>query len=184
MAPAKAVKLKSLPLSQVYRLLEPGPVVMVTVGDHRMRNVMTLSWHTMMDFDPPVIGICLGERNYTFGLLKSLKRCVIAVPTVEMASTMVKVGNCSGRDVNKFRKFGITIHQGSAVRAPILPQCWANIECVVTDMGWVKKYNFFVLKAVKAWVNPSIKSPRTLHHRGRGYFEVTGKTIKLPSKMK
>lgn len=90
------LNLKSIPLSRVYRLLEPGPVVMVTVVGHRKPNVMTLSWHTMMDFDPPLIGCCLSERNHTFSLLKSLKECVIAVPTLEMASTMVKVGNCSG----------------------------------------------------------------------------------------
>ena len=184
MTAIKSFKLKSFPLPKVYQLLEPGPTVLVTVGDHQMRNVMTLSWHTMMDFNPPLIGLVLGEGSYTFKALKKYRECVIAIPTVELASTVVKVGNCSGRDTNKFRDFGIVIQRSAFVKAPLLPQCRANIECVVADMAMVKKYNFFVLRAVKAWVNPSIKEPKTLHHRGNGYFMVSGKTIKLPSKMK
>ena len=45
---------RSLPLSRVYRLLEPGPVVLLTTADHGRANIMTLSWHTMMEFEPPL----------------------------------------------------------------------------------------------------------------------------------
>lgn len=184
MTAIKSFKLKSFPLPKVYQLLEPGPTVLLTVGNHRMRNVMTLSWHTMMDFNPPLIGLVLSEGSYTFKALKKYKECVIAIPTMELASTVAKVGNCSGRDVNKFQKFGIALQQGAFVRAPLLPQCRANIECVVADQALAKKYNFFILKAVKAWINPALKNPKTLHHKGNGYFMVAGKTIKLPSRMK
>ena len=46
------------------------------------------------------------------------------------------------------------------------------------------RYNFFVLEVVKAWIDPSIKAPRTLHHLGYGRFMVAGDTIKLASKMR
>jgi hypothetical protein len=48
----------------------------------------------------------------------------------------------------------------------------------------VVKYNFFILEVLKAWIDPSRKNPRTIHHLGRGVFMVAGRTIKLPSKMK
>jgi Flavin reductase like domain len=105
-------------------------------------KIMAMSWHTMMDFEPPLIGCVIGGNHHTFGLLKALRECVIAVPTVEMASTVVKVGNRSGRNTSKFKKFGIATLSGSAVRAPLLAQCWANIECVVADECLVKKYDF------------------------------------------
>ena len=44
---------KSFPLSKVYGLLEPGPVVLVTTAQKGHANIMTLSWLTMMDFEPP-----------------------------------------------------------------------------------------------------------------------------------
>jgi flavin reductase (DIM6/NTAB) family NADH-FMN oxidoreductase RutF len=51
-------------MSNVYRLLEPGPVVMVTTARGGRSNVMTMSWHTMMDFEPPLVGFVMSNRNY------------------------------------------------------------------------------------------------------------------------
>jgi hypothetical protein len=48
----------------------------------------------------------------------------------------------------------------------------------------VNRYGFFVLEVVKAWIDPAIRDPRTLHHRGRGTFMTAGETIKLPSRKK
>jgi hypothetical protein len=48
----------------------------------------------------------------------------------------------------------------------------------------VARDNFFILEVLKAWINPAMKDPRTIHHRGRGAFMVAGETIRLPSKMK
>jgi len=176
--------LKPLPLSRVYRLLEPGPVVLVTTVGKNGPNVMTLSWHTMMDFEPPLIGLVLGEGNHSFGMLEASGECVIAVPTVKMASTVVRVGNCSGRDTDKFKKFKLKTLPARRVGAPLLSDCWANIECRVADRKMVPQYNFFVLRAVAAWIDPAPKDPRTLHHRGRGNFMVAGRTLRLPSKKK
>jgi len=41
-----------------------------------------------------------------------------------------------------------------------------------------------VLEVVKAWIDPAVKKPRTIHHLGHGNFMVGGETIKLKSKMK
>lgn len=71
---------KNLPLSQVYKLLEPGPVVMVTTARKGRPNVMTMSWLTMMDFEPPIVGIIMGEQSYSFGNLKATRECVINIP--------------------------------------------------------------------------------------------------------
>ena len=40
---------------------------------------MTLSWHTMIEFEPPLVGMIVSNRNYTFGILKSTKECVINI---------------------------------------------------------------------------------------------------------
>jgi flavin reductase (DIM6/NTAB) family NADH-FMN oxidoreductase RutF len=108
---------------------------------------------------------------------------VIAIPTVEIAAKVVKVGNCSGRTVDKFKKFGLTALPASRVKAPLIGECYANLECKVVDAAMVNKYNFFVLEVKKAWIDPARKDPRTIHHMGKGIFMVAGKRMKLPSKM-
>lgn len=173
---------RSFPLSRVYGLLETGPVVLITVADRQGMDIMTQSWHTMMEFEPPLVGCVISGRNYSFDILRKTRECVIAIPTVELADQVVGCGNTSGDKIDKFDAFGLTPLPASCVRAPLIAECYANLECKVSDSRLVNKYNFFILEVVKAWINPAIKDPRTLHHRGMGKFMVAGKTIKLPSK--
>ena len=175
---------KSYPLSQVYRLLEPGPVVLVTTMLKGRPNVMAMSWHTMIEFEPPLVGCVIGGGSLTFGNLRASRECVINIPTVELARKVVGCGNVSGGDVDKFKKFSLAQSPASRVKAPLLDECYANLECRLFDRGMVEKYNFLVLQVVKAWVDPSVKNPKTIHHRGWGNFMVAGKTIKLRSKMR
>jgi len=178
------MKKTTFPLSQVYRLLEPGPVVMVTTARAGRANIMTMSWHAMMEFEPPIVGCVISNRNYSFEILKATRECVINIPTVELAEKVVGCGNTSGRRVDKFKTFGLTPAAASRVKAPLIAECYANLECKLVDAGMVAKYCFFILEVLKAWIDPSRKHPRTIHHLGKGAFMVAGKTIKLPSKMK
>ncbi len=178
------MKKRTFPLSQVYRLLEPGPVVLVTTARGGRADIMTMSWHTMMEFEPPIVGCVISERNHSFGILKATGECVINIPTVELAEKAVGCGNTSGRRIDKFKSFGFTPEPASLVAAPLINECYANLECKVVDRRMVTKYNFFILEVVKAWIGSLRKAPRTIHHLGRGVFMVAGRTVKFPSKMK
>jgi flavin reductase (DIM6/NTAB) family NADH-FMN oxidoreductase RutF len=171
-----------LPLSRVYRLLEPGPVVLMTTARKGKANVMTMSWHTMMDFEPPLVGCVISGNNHSFAALKATKECVLNIPAMNLAKQVVGVGNCSGSKLDKFKKFKLTPMPASLVAPPLIAECFANFECNVIDTRMVNKYNFFVLEVLKAWLDPGTNNPRTLHHRGRGAFMVAGKTFKLSSK--
>jgi flavin reductase (DIM6/NTAB) family NADH-FMN oxidoreductase RutF len=175
---------KSFLLSRVYSLLEPGPVVMVTSSRKGQANIMTMSWHTMLEFEPPLVGCVISNRNYTFNIVKATKECVINIPTKELGKKVVSCGNISGRSVDKFKTFHLTPAAATYVKAPLISECYANLECKVIDTSMATKYNFFILRVLKAWTAPSVKHPRTIHHLGKGLFMVAGRTIKLPSKMK
>jgi len=174
---------RSLPLSKVYGLLEPGPVVLLTTAHKGRANVMTMSWHTMMEFEPPLVGCIVSGRDFSFDGLAATRQCVLSIPTADLAEKVVGCGNTSGRRVDKFKEFGLTPVPAALVGAPLIAECYANLECRVADRRLVNRYNFFVLEVIKAWIDPARKDPRTLHHRGRGIFMVAGETIKLPSKM-
>lgn len=174
----------SFPLSKVYGLLEPGLVVLVTAARDGRTNIMTLSWHTMLEFEPPLVGCVISTGNFSFDILKATRECVINIPTVELAKQVVDCGNSSGRTVDKFKVFGLTPVAASCVEAALIDECYANLECKVVDQQMVAKYNFFILEVVKAWIDPQVKHPQTIHHRGEGAFMVAGETIHLPSKMK
>src|SRR5208283_256812 len=112
--------MKDLPLSKVYQLLEPGPVVLLTTARRGHANVMTMSWHTMVEFEPPLVACVVSQADYSFAALRATKQCVIAVPAVSLAPKVVAVGNCSGREVDKFEKFGLTPVPAERVAPPLI----------------------------------------------------------------
>ena len=175
---------RAYPLSKVYGLLEPGPVVLLTTRHKGRANVMPMSWHTMMEFEPPLVGCIVSGRNFSFEALTATRQCVLNIPTAELAAQVVGCGNVCGRRVDKFERFALTPLPAATVEAPLIAECYANLECTVTDTRLMNRYNFFVLEVKKAWIDPACKAPRTLHHRGQGRFMIAGETVKLASKAK
>ena len=175
---------RSLALSRVYGLLEPGPVLLLTTSHQGAANVMTMSWHTMLEFEPPLVGCVVSKNDFSFAALNATRQCALNIPTVELAAQVVGCGNASGAQVDKFARFGLSQAPASSIAAPLINECYANLECRVVDTRLKNRYNFFVLEVVKAWTDPACKSPRTLHHRGYGAFMVAGDTIKLASRMR
>jgi flavin reductase (DIM6/NTAB) family NADH-FMN oxidoreductase RutF len=83
----------------------------------------------MIEFEPPLVGRVISNRNHSFGLWKATKECVINIPTVEIAEKVVACGNCSGADIDKFEKFCLTPKTAARVGAPLIGACYANLEC-------------------------------------------------------
>ena len=110
---------------------------------------------------------------------------MIAIPARKLATTVVKVGNSSGRNVtDKFAAFRLTKAPAKRVVPPLVADCFANLECKVIDTRFVAQYCLFVLEVLQAWIDPAPKNARTIHHRGYGTFVVDGETIKLKSRMR
>lgn len=166
--------MKRLKMSKAFTLMESGPVVFITTNDGNKNNVMTISWTMVVDFTP-VFAITTGPWNYSYGALSQTKECVIAIPTVDLIDKIVGVGTCSGLEVDKFERFGLTPAAGRDVQAPLIKECLANIECSVVDI--VKKHNIVVLKGLSAYLNSDRKEKRTVHAVGDGTFIVDGRRI-------
>ena len=174
--------MKNLALSKVYQLLEPGPVVLLTTARKGHANVMTMSWHMMVEFEPPLIACVVSNANFSFTALLATKECVIAIPALKLAPIVVEIGNCSGKDVNKFKKIGLTPELAESVTPPLVAECFSNLECRVINTRLVNAFNIFILEVVKAWIDPAQKNPKTIHHHGYGTFAVDGEMIKLKSR--
>lgn len=177
--------MKDLPLNKVYQFIEPGPVVLLTTqAPGEKPNIMTMSWHMMLDFEPPLIGCVVAAGNYSFAALHKTNECVIAVPPASLAKIVTDIGNCTGGDTDKFGNFDLTPLPASHVAAPLIGEAIVNLECKVKDTKMVKTYNLFILECVKAWENPKLKDAPTLHHHGYGAFTMDGEHIQMKSRMR
>lgn len=176
-----APAMKRLPLRRAFLLLEPGPVVLLTTAAGGERNVMTLSWHMVLDFTPR-IAFVTGPWNHSYRALTKSRECVIAVPGVDLAKTVVALGACSGADTDKFKEFRLTPLPAARVKAPLVGECLANIECRVVDR--VRRHDIFVVEAVCAWIDGKRRERRTFHAVGDGTFVVDGRRFSLRERMR
>ena len=166
-----------LALEQVRRYLEPGPIVLVSSAWSGQRNIMTLGWHTLMEFTPALVGCVISSGNHSFEMVRRSRECVINLPTTALTDEVVGIGNTSGAEIDKFERFGLTAGKASKVKAPLIRECHAHFECKLADDSLVDKYNFFIWEVVCARVAASPKHPQTLHYTGDGVFMVSGKVI-------
>src|ERR1700753_3129469 len=162
------------PVDNVRRFIEPGPIVLVSSAHKGETNIMTMGWHMIMEFEPSLIGCYIWTANHSFEMIRKSKQCVINLPTQDLAAKVVKIGNSSGRDIDKFAEFGLSPKPGTHVRAPLIEECYANFECKLIDSSLIRKYSLFVFEVVKAHVATSPKTPKTLHYRGDGEFMISG----------
>jgi flavin reductase (DIM6/NTAB) family NADH-FMN oxidoreductase RutF len=175
----RALTKRDFPVANIRRLLEPGPIVLVSSAWRGSSNIMTMGWHTVMEFEPSLVGCIIAEGNHSHAMIKRSRECVINVPTEALRKEVVGIGNCSGADVDKFAAFKLTAVEGREVKAPLIAECYANLECKLVDARLVAKYNFFIFEVVKACAATSPKHPRTLHYRGEGAFMLSGREVSL-----
>src|SRR5262249_25258879 len=99
---------KDFPTHNVRRFLEVGPIVLVSSAHKGKTNIMTMGWHMVMEFSPSLVGCLISSANHSFEMIKASRQCVINLPTEDLAATVVKIGNTSGRDIDKFETFGLS----------------------------------------------------------------------------
>jgi flavin reductase (DIM6/NTAB) family NADH-FMN oxidoreductase RutF len=165
---------RDFPVDKVRRYLEPGPIVLVSSAWRGKTNIMTMGWHMVMGFEPSLIGCYVWDQNHSFDMIRKSRECVISIPTVNLGAKVVKIGNSSGRDIDKFAEFDLTAAAGTLVKAPLIQECYASFECKLVDRKLIPTYSLFVLEVVKAHVAASPKYPHTMHYRGEGVFMLSG----------
>jgi flavin reductase (DIM6/NTAB) family NADH-FMN oxidoreductase RutF len=177
------LKKVNLPLGDVRRHLEPGPIVLVSSAHKGASDIMVMGWHTMMELEPALFGCYIWDQNVSQRLIRKSRECVINIPTLELLDAVVGVGNTHGDELDKWSEFGLTPTKAKKVGAPLIRECYASFECKLHDDRLVKRYNFFIWEIVRAHVAP-VRQPKTLHYRGQGEFMVAGKRISKRAKFR
>jgi flavin reductase (DIM6/NTAB) family NADH-FMN oxidoreductase RutF len=180
----KTPRKRDFPVSEVRRYLEPGPVVLASSRHGGETDIMTMGWHTCMEFTPSLVGCIISNANHSFELIHASRACVINVPSADLIDTVVGIGNTSGAEIDKFARFNLTPDKARKIKAPLIRECFASFECRLRDDSLVGKYNFFIFEIVKAHVAVSPKRPQTLHYKGDGAFMLSGKSVSRRSKFR
>ena len=167
------------PVDEIRRFMEPGPIVLVSSSYQGKTNIMTMGWHMVMGFVPSLLGCYIWNENHSYDMIRKSKECVINIPTVEMIKTVVEIGNTSGADIDKFAEFGLTAEKAKKVHAPLIKECFANLECKLVDSSLIRDYSLFVFEVVQAHAPKRPKYPKTIHYQGDGQFMIAGNEMSM-----
>lgn len=176
----KKMALKEESLKKAFTYLESGPVVLVTTKNGEKENVMTISWHMVLDFTPK-IALCTGDWNDSFKTLKEIKECTICVPAVDMIEKVIGIGTKHSWEMDKIKEYKIKTLKGKIVKAPLIANCVCCIECKLEN--YIQKENILIFSAVKLWVNKGKKEKRLVHAIGDGTFVVDGVKLNYRKEM-
>jgi len=111
----------------------PRVVAIVTVSCAGRKNAMAVAWHSPVSFKPPLYGIAISPKRYTYHMVNESKQFGINfMPQVE-AKTIASVGGSSGSFTDKFTEFNIAEDSAIKTEVSILREAYAAYECKVVD---------------------------------------------------
>ena len=179
-------------LAHASRLLNHGPTILITSFDPQSKraNVMAAAWSMPVEFTPPRIAIVVDKNTWSRELIERSGRFGIVVPGAGFADQTWAVGSHSGRDGDKFSRYGIRTLAGPELGLPLIEEgCSAWLECRLLDEpGAQQKYDTLFGEVVSAaaderaflngrWRPDMGPELRSLHHLGAGTFLTTGGEI-------
>lgn len=179
--------LKNIKPGIAYRLINHGPVVLITTADKNGKpNIMTLAWLTVVNSEPPLIAIAMGKQAYSQKLIKKTKEFVVNIPDKKLIKKVLYCGSHSGKSIDKFKNTGLTPIPSEKIISPKIKECFAHIECKVINQYEFSDVTLFISKIVYADVEEKFFDEylktgkiKTIHHLGGGWFAETGKRFKL-----
>ena len=127
----------------------PLPVTLVTSVDRNGNpNIITITYVTGVNEDPPMIAIAIRPEKYSNKIIKESGEFVVNVPTREILSEIDYCGTFSGKNVNKFESTNLTPLKADKVKPPIIKECPISIECKVVKVISFPSHDLFVGEVV------------------------------------
>ena len=176
---------EEIPVSKANRLVNHGPVVLVTSQFKEKTNIITLAWQMPVSHKPMLIAISIAKSHFSHDMIKGSGEFAVNVPNVNLLSQVHYCGTTSGRDTDKFAQSGLTPLPAQTITPPLIAECIGHIECRLQNMYLVGDHSVFVGEVLAASVEAGLfdgcwklDEPRakSLHHLG-GNLYTTPDTI-------
>jgi flavin reductase (DIM6/NTAB) family NADH-FMN oxidoreductase RutF len=181
---------QTVALNHACRLINHGPTVLVSSQHEGQRNVMAAAWSMPVEFTPPRVAVVIDKSTFTRGLILASGRFALNIPCRALADITYMVGSTSGRDEDKFARYGIEAFAGPSLALPLIDGCVAWLECRhIPEPHSEDAYDTFFGEVVSAQADARVFSGgrwafdgsnaalHTVHHLGGGNFGVIGEVV-------
>ena len=168
------------------RLLNGGPVVLVTTAWRDQTDVMPAIWTTPLSRTPPLIGVAIHGSRHTHDMIRFAEEFALNFPGPELMNHGHYFGVVSGRDVNKLELAKLPTFKASKVSAPLIEGCLAYIECGLEDSYRIGDHTLFVGRVLvvqaeseafdETWLLNG-REMRPLHYLGVDRYALLGERL-------
>ena len=111
----------------------PKVATIVTASAGCKKNAMAVAWHSSISFKPPLYGISIAPKRFTYQLILESREFGINFVPFEAAELVASVGGSGGGEIDKFQRFGIAEERPLKTNVPILKDAYAAYECKLVD---------------------------------------------------
>jgi len=170
------------------RLLHPKLAVLLTCVDKAGKaNIMTLAWCMPVSIEPPLLVVSIAPKRYSYKLIEETKEFVINIPTMKHAKKTLFCGRRSGKDYDKFKETKFTPLPAKTVKAPIIKECIAHLECKLYKKITAGDHTLFIGKILTAYANKNaftdkynLEKAKLIFHLGGDEFASLNPEIVAP----
>ncbi len=190
----KKVDVRLDDVRRVIRLMHPRPIVLLTCSDKEGKeNAITVAWSTPTSFEPPMVAVSVSPKNYSHSLISETKEFVVNVPPIDLLDESYFIGSYSGKELDKFKEIKLTKKPAKKVKAPIIEECFAHLECKVEKEVNTGDHTLFIGLVLTAYSSEGaftnegvidIKKFKPIMHCGGNIFTTISDKIFKPKELK
>jgi flavin reductase (DIM6/NTAB) family NADH-FMN oxidoreductase RutF len=175
-------------LSTACMLLHPMHTVLVScIGKTGKPNIITLAWAMPTSINPPLVAVSIRPERHSYKLIEETKEFVVNIPTIELLQATLFCGRKSGKEHDKFKETGLTPIPAQKVKAPIIKECAAHLECTLHSQLTTGDHTIFVGQIVSAYADKTayknrykLKKAKMIYHIGGNNFATLKPKIYKP----
>ncbi|MBA4181132.1 MAG: hypothetical protein C0506_11135 [Anaerolinea sp.] len=131
------------------RLLNPGPVAIVTTMWRGMANAAPVAWTAPLSMAPPLVGVVIHPHRHTADMIRFSQAFAINIPGPSLLKQTAFLGSQTGLNTNKLEAAGLELFSGQQIEAPLIEGCLAWIECGLQDVIAIGDHTMFVGRVVR-----------------------------------
>jgi flavin reductase (DIM6/NTAB) family NADH-FMN oxidoreductase RutF len=178
----------SVNLSSALRLVHPMNTVLVTcVGKTGKPNIITLAWAMPTSINPPLVAVSIAPKRHSHQLISESKEFIVNIPAMDILNATFFCGRTSGKEHDKFREAHLTPIPGKKVKAPIIEECVAHLECKLHSQFSTGDHTIFVGETIEAYADEEafaetykLKTAKMIFHLGGNEFATLNQKIFKP----
>ena len=126
----------------------PIPAVLVTSGDMKNSNILTVAWTGILNTNPAIVYISVRPERYSYNLIKENKEFAINLTNEKLAYATDWCGVRSGAKFDKFKEMKLTKEKAEFIKAPLIKESPVSIECKVIEERNLGSHTMFVAEVL------------------------------------